>query len=228
MQDDLILTTENLSVGYDEVLISGITLKVLKGEVIAIVGPSGIGKTTLLRTIAKLVKPLSGSIYTEIPKRGGLGYIPQMLGLVRHASVYHNVDLGARAGTRIFTGETSWFARRNDRTLSAIERMGLTEKVNEPVRRLSGGQQRRVATARTLAQKPRLILADEFLSELDEGNISIVLEAVKEYMANNSSAMIIVEHNIKRAAEISDRILQIKDKKLVPASLQDFDLEAEL
>ncbi len=228
MQDDLILTTENLSVGYDEVLISGITLKVLKGEVIAIVGPSGIGKTTLLRTIAKLVKPLSGSIYTEIPKRGGLGYIPQMLGLVRHASVYHNVDLGARAGTRIFTGETSWFARRNDRTLSAIERMGLTEKVNEPVRRLSGGQQRRVATARTLAQKPRLILADEFLSELDEGNISIVLEAVKEYMANNSSAMIIVEHNIKRAAEISDRMLQIKDRKLVPASLQDFDLEAEL
>lgn len=227
MQDDLILTTENLSVGYDEVLISGITLKVLKGEVIAIVGPSGIGKTTLIRTIAKLVKPLSGSIYTEIPKRGGLGYIPQMLGLVRHASVYHNVDLGARAGTRIFTGETSWFARRNDRTLSAIERMGLTEKVNEPVRRLSGGQQRRVATARTLAQKPRLILADEFLSELDEGNISIVLEAVKEYMANNSSAMIIVEHNIKRAAEISDRMLQIKDKKLVPASLQDFDLEAE-
>ena len=227
MQDDLILTTENLSVGYDEVLISGITLKVLKGEVIAIVGPSGIGKTTLIRTIAKLVKPLSGSIYTEIPKRGGLGYIPQMLGLVRHASVYHNVDLGARAGTRIFTGETSWFARRTDRTLSAIERMGLTEKVNEPVRRLSGGQQRRVATARTLAQKPRLILADEFLSELDEGNISIVLEAVKEYMANNSSAMIIVEHNIKRAAEISDRMLQIKDKKLVPASLQDFDLEAE-
>ena len=151
-----------------------------------------------------------------------------MLGLVRHASVYHNVDLGARAGTRIFTGETSWFARRNDRTLSAIERMGLTEKVNEPVRRLSGGQQRRVATARTLAQKPRLILADEFLSELDEGNISIVLEAVKEYMANNSSAMIIVEHNIKRAAEISDRMLQIKDRKLVPASLQDFDLEAEL
>ena len=228
MQDDLILTTENLSVGYDEVLISGITLKVLKGEVIAIVGPSGIGKTTLLRTIAKLVKPLSGSIYTEIPKRGGLGYIPQMLGLVRHASVYHNVDLGARAGTRIFNGETSWFAKRNDRTLSAIERMGLTEKVNEPVRRLSGGQQRRVATARTLAQKPRLILADEFLSELDEGNISIVLEAVKEYMANNSSAMIIVEHNIKRAAEISDRMLQIKDRKLVPASLQDFDLEAEL
>ena len=228
MQDDLILTTQNLSVGYDEVLISGITLKVLKGEVIAIVGPSGIGKTTLLRTIAKLVKPISGSIYSEIPKRGGLGYIPQMLGLVRHASVYHNVDLGARAGTRIFTGETSWFARRNDRTLSAIERMGLAEKVNEPVRRLSGGQQRRVATARTLAQKPKLILADEFLSELDEGNISIVLDAVKEYMANNSSAMIIVEHNIKRAAEISDRMLQIKDGKLVPASLQDFDLEAEL
>ena len=93
--------------------------------------------------------------------------------------------------------------------------MGLLDKLKEPVRRLSGGQQRRVATARTLAQRPKLILADEFLSELDDENISIVLEAVREYMIESKAAMILVEHNIKRAFEMSDRLFQVKDGKLV-------------
>ena len=99
--------------------------------------------------------------------------------------------------------------------------MGLEDKMFEPVRRLSGGQQRRVATARTLAQKPKLILADEFLSELDDENISIVIDAVKEYMDKSKSAMIIVEHNIRRASEISDRLLQIKDGKLEDYNQED-------
>ena len=99
--------------------------------------------------------------------------------------------------------------------------MGLSEKTNEPVRRLSGGQQRRVATARTLAQRPKLILADEFLSELDDDNITVVLDAMKEYMSASESAMIIVEHNIQRAIEISDRLLQVEDGKLVEFKAQE-------
>ena len=67
--------------------------------------------------------------------------------------------------------------------------MGLTEKSREPIRRLSGGQQRRVATARTLAQRPRLILADEFLSELDEETLSSVLEAVTNYVRENNASL---------------------------------------
>ena len=228
MSDDLILITEKLSVGYNEVLISDVNLKVKKGEIISIVGPSGIGKTTLLRTIAKLVKPLKGAIYLDAAKRGGLGYIPQMLGLVRHASVYHNVDLGARAGVKLFSKGNSWFKMRNERVTSAIERMGLSEKSQEPVRRLSGGQQRRVATARTLAQKPKIILADEFLSELDEDNISMVLGAVKEYIAESGAAMLIVEHNIKRASSISDRMFKVKNGKLIPFKLDDSELEVDL
>ena len=102
--------------------------------------------------------------------------------------------------------------------------MGLSEKLKEPVRRLSGGQQRRVATARTLAQRPRLILADEFLSELDDENISIVLDAVREYMSESESAMILVEHNIKRAYEISDRLLKVDDGQLVEYILGDSEI----
>ena len=219
--NELILSVENLSVGYDEVLVSNINLDLKFGEIIAIAGPSGIGKTTILRTVAGLVKPLAGTIDCNASRRGGIGYIPQKLGLIRHTSVYHNVDLGARSGTPFWVEPLTWFKRRDTRVTDAVNRMGLREKIDEPVRRLSGGQQRRVATARTLAQKPKLILADEFLSELDDENISIVLQAVREYMSESESAMILVEHNLKRASEISDRLFQVKDGKLVEYKLDD-------
>ena len=223
----LILSVENLAVGYDVELISKINLEIRAGEIIAIVGPSGIGKTTFLRTVAGLVRPLAGEISCNAPRRGGIGYIPQRLGLVRHTSVYHNVDLGARSGTPFWSEPLTWFNRRHTRVIYAVNRMGLAEKLKEPVRRLSGGQQRRVATARTLAQRPKLILADEFLSELDDDNISIVLDAVKEYMRESESAMFIVEHNIKRATEISDKLLQVSQGKLVEYEVHNMVLQNE-
>tara|TARA_B100000676_G_C18066243_1_gene841138 strand:+ start:386 stop:1099 length:714 start_codon:yes stop_codon:yes gene_type:complete len=216
-----ILFVKDLAVGYDDFLVANINLELKFGEIIAIAGPSGIGKTTILRTIAGLVKPLGGTIDCNAPRRGGIGYIPQKLGLIRHTSVYHNVDLGARSGTPFWDEPLTWFKRRDTRVTDAVNRMGLIEKIDEPVRRLSGGQQRRVATARTLAQKPKLILADEFLSELDDENISIVLQAVREYMSESESAMILVEHNLKRASEISDRLFQVKDGKLLEYEIDD-------
>ena len=100
--------------------------------------------------------------------------------------------------------------------MNAIEAMGLGEKKNEPIKRLSGGQQRRVATARTLAQRPRLILADEFLSELDEETSERVVKSVLDYVRSNKAAMILVEHDVSRAREISDRLLVIDDGRLNP------------
>ena len=215
--DQPILVLKDVVIGYDssDPLVKVPDLQVFPGEIIAIAGPSGIGKSTLLRTIAGLVSPISGTLEVcgktlpESPPRGHLGYVPQKLGLVRHASVRHNVDQGARAGTRLRK-------ERNERSTEAIEQMGLTDKSREPIRRLSGGQQRRVATARTLAQRPRLILADEFLSELDEETLSSVLEAVTNYVRENDASLIVVEHDITRAKMMADKLLVIDDGRVNP------------
>ena len=202
-----VLILKNLSVGYDEPLISNINVEVLPGEVIAILGTSGIGKTTLLRTVSGLVRPLSGSFDLNVNKRGGLGYIPQRLGLVRHATVIHNVSLGARAN--IGFSRNMW-KERSERTMQALEMLGIAEKANEPVRRLSGGQQRRVATARSLAQRPKLLLADEFLGELDSLNVELVFESVGQLVAEGT-ALIMVEHHDDNAVKFASRIWNLKD-----------------
>ncbi|MEC7681572.1 MAG: ABC transporter ATP-binding protein [Candidatus Thermoplasmatota archaeon] len=212
-----IVSLEDVVIGYESEspLVSIPNLEIFPGEIVAIAGPSGIGKSTLLGTIAGLIPPISGSIKVcgakipSKPLRGSLGYIPQKLGLVRHASVSHNVMLGARAGS-------SNRKDRKERVTNAIEKMGLKEKSREPIRRLSGGQQRRVATARTLAQRPKLILADEFLSELDEETLTMVLESVKTYVKESESALIVVEHDISRAKSMANRLLVIDDGRVNP------------
>ncbi len=212
-----LLVLKDVAIGYDSSasLVNIPNLEVFPGEIVAIAGPSGIGKSTLLRTIAGLVSPISGQLEVcgttlpEAPPRGHLGYIPQKLGLVRHSSVRHNVELGARAGVESRK-------ERQQRSTDAIDIMGLSEKSTEPIRRLSGGQQRRVATARTLAQRPKLILADEFLSELDEETLTSVLQAVTNYVRESKAALIVVEHDISRAKMMADKLLVIDDGRINP------------
>ena len=217
-QNEPLLEIKNLSIGFNSALVTDIIARVLPGEIIAVLGPSGIGKTTLIRTIAGLIQPLEGQINLSIPKQGGMGYIPQRLGLVRHASVHHNVNLGARASLPILKGGSQ---EREKRVHEAIKAMGLEEKTNEPVRRLSGGQLRRVATARALAQRPKLLLADEFLSELDHGTVEVVLDAVKNLLDDGTS-IIMVEHHEENVELLATRIWLIENETFSDMTIEEW------
>ena len=215
------LELRNLSVGYDDALISEINVNIVQGETIAILGPSGIGKTTLLRTIAGLIRPLEGEVIHDFPHRSGIGYIPQRLGLIRHSSVRSNVAIGAR------TRKPKWYpasfplgSELNSDVDSALAELSIEEYAKNPVRILSGGQQRRVAIARALVQKPKLILADEFLGELDKENVDSIIQATKKLISETGSTLIMVEHHESRAYKIADRILRIKDGKIVEEVIQ--------
>lgn len=218
VQDRPLLVLENLSIGYNAVLASEISARINSGEVIAVLGPSGVGKTTLVRTIAGLIEPIGGRVDLHVDRRGGLGYIPQKLGLVRHASVYHNVNLGARASLPVLQGDSM---ERKKRVNSALIALGIEEKTAEPVRRLSGGQLRRVATARALAQRPSLLLADEFLSELDHNTVDVVIAAVKE-MLDAGTSMVMVEHHEENVALLATRVWLIEDEKFYDFSIDEW------
>ncbi|RJU89700.1 MAG: ABC transporter ATP-binding protein [Candidatus Poseidoniales archaeon] len=206
----------DVAVGYDQPLIEEVDVEIQAGDVIAVLGPSGIGKTTLLRTIAGLVKPLSGHVELGVAPRGGVGYIPQRLGLVSNLSVRSNVEMGVRVSL------SKWYPPflgvpkdHQGYAQQAMEDLGIAHLADHPVRILSGGQQRRVATAKTVAQRPKLVLADEFLGELDDDNVDVVMRTVRHAIESQNSAMVMVEHHEELATQVANRIWRIKDHRLV-------------
>lgn len=210
------VTLRGLSVGYDKPLVSNINKTIYPGDTIAILGSSGIGKTTLMRTIAGLIRPLTGQISHNYPKRGGIGYIPQRLGLIRHSTVRSNVSLGAR--TRRSRWYPFWFPlnqKLKDDVDNAMRALKILDIADEPVRILSGGQQRRVAIARTLAQRPRIILADEFLGELDKENVNSIISATKKIVDEIGATLVLIEHHEERAIQLADRIWRITEGNLI-------------
>ncbi len=212
------VVARDLRLGYGDGpdVVRDVNLEVRRGETVAILGASGCGKSTLVKAIAGLITPRSGTLevlgkrFPQRPGAGAVGYVPQRLGLVRHTSVLDNVVHGGLHETTFFQSllhrappdivERSWHA---------LEQVGLADKAHDPVHRLSGGQQRRTAVARALVQRPQLLLADEFLGELDPDTAATVMAAVATLPEDHGTTVILVEHHLDQARRLTDRVLRL-------------------
>lgn len=206
---------EHLSKKYhDNIVLEDITLEIKQGDVMGIVGPSGTGKSTLLRCVNHLEIPESGSISLgdkkiDLTKRSGkdLRYLQQHTGMVfqrfnlfEKKTALENVMEGLIVVKKMKKDEARQIA------LAELENVGMAAWANHYPRHLSGGQQQRVALARALAMKPEVLLLDEPTSALDPELVGEVLEVIKK-VAEEGYTMILVSHEMNFMRHVANRVI---------------------
>ena len=200
-------------------VLRGIDTVVNQGEVVCIIGPSGSGKSTLLRCVNRLEEPTSGSILIEGEDitsedadvdglRTRIGMVFQQFNLFPHLTVLRNLTIAQRKVLGRETAEAREIARQ------MLERVGLSDKVDEHPSRLSGGQQQRVAIARALCMNPDMMLFDEPTSALDPELIGEVLDVMRE-LAEAGMTMLVVTHEMGFALQVADRVIFMDDGVIV-------------
>lgn len=227
------LDVRDLWFSYDlrSPVLQGVDLRVEAGQIAMVLGRSGSGKTTLIKIIRGLLRPGRGSVQFCEPENGIssgalIAYIPQTLGLVRNTTALENTLTGALSRTSLarsiiksFTSETVEEAKE---TLSGL---GLGAKMHDRVFDLSGGQRQRVAIARALMQHPRLILADEFVSQLDHVTAEEILDSMHE-IAQTGVGLLVTTHEIDVVMNHADRVLIMQGGRIIhdePPSLLSAD-----
>jgi ABC-type polar amino acid transport system ATPase subunit len=218
--DTPIVKCTNVSKRYGAfVALKNVSLAVFKGEVVCIVGPSGGGKSTFLRTINGLETLDGGSITFDgitIPGparnvrliRREAGMVFQNFNLFPHMTVRKNLILAPVRARGMSYDEA------NERAERLLKRVGIGDQIDKYPDQLSGGQQQRVAIARALAMEPKVMLFDEPTSALDPEMVKEVLEVVRE-LAASGMTMIIATHEIGFAIEISSRVVFMMDGAIV-------------
>jgi polar amino acid transport system ATP-binding protein len=192
-------------------VLKGVSFSVERGQVVAIIGQSGSGKSTALRCIDRLETIDSGTIQccghpVHDPAlnlralRKDVGIVFQSYNLFPHLTVKQNITLAPQSVKKIGASEANAIA------MEVLERVGLAEKADAYPEQLSGGQQQRVAIARSLAMKPQLMLFDEVTSALDPQLTGEVLK-VMEKLASEGMTMILVTHEMAFARGVADKII---------------------
>ena len=201
--------------------VDGVSIAAAKGEFVALLGASGSGKSTLLNLIAGLDRPQSGAIVvdghdlaTMTPlelaqyRRHTVGMVFQSFNLVPNMTLYENVELPMRfAEVRR--------RERKERAREALERVGLSDRMDHRPSEMSGGEQQRAALARALVNRPKLLLADEPTGNLDSKTGSEILDLITELNRSLNMTVLMVTHERTLAERYAHRMLFLGDGKLV-------------
>ncbi|MCG7324206.1 amino acid ABC transporter ATP-binding protein [Achromobacter sp. ACRQX] len=195
----------------DNAVLKGIDLDVSRGELVFMIGPSGSGKSSLLRCCNRLEEPTAGSIHVDGEEitapsaelnriRQNIGMVFQHFNLYRHMSVLSNITLALRKVQKLARAEA------DRRGLEALDRVGLADKARAYPDQLSGGQQQRVGIARSLALRPKVVLFDEPTSALDPELVGSVLNVMRE-LKRDGMTMMVVSHEMGFARAAADRVV---------------------
>ena len=237
MQEQPIIETRGLCKDYydGENVISALkmaNIKVHKGEMVAIMGPSGSGKSTLLYVLGLLQPPTSGEYLFKsenilefdreeqaLFRNRELGFVFQTCDLLPNSTVFENLELP-------LVYAESDFSTRRQKILKALDRVGLSHRVDHWANRLSGGERQRAAIARALVNNPSLILGDEPTGQLDQTNTDAVVEQLREIAAQGFTVVLVThEEEIGLAC---DRIIRIADGKVVSEGYEEARMRGTL
>ena len=209
--------------------VDDVSLSLQRGEFAALVGPSGSGKTTMLAIMAGLLRPTSGSIMIEGQelssmkererarfRRSRIGFTFQANNLVSYLTVLENVELLLRLNHQFTRAD-------RQRARETLILLGLEDKLKVLPRQLSGGQRQRVAIARSLINRPALVLADEPTASLDTERAIQVVETLANLVHEQNTTGIMVTHDL-RMVEYADRVIQMLDGRVERLLSPDDDL----
>lgn len=218
----MLLRLEDVWFGYRNpvTVLRGVNADFRSGEVTMVLGRSGSGKTTLLKVAAGLLRPSRGRVIAlgdsgEPLSKPRIGYIPQGIGVVGNMTVLENVLLGAFDRSPRLGALLGRFPREEvERAEVILEQLGLSGLAHERVKELSGGQRQRVAIARSLMHGAELVLADEFVSQLDPLTTIEVLELVRSLKARGVG-FAITTHDVHLVPRYADRVAVIREGMVV-------------
>jgi putative ABC transport system ATP-binding protein len=219
-----ILRLENLSKRYSPdrpALFESLNLELRQGEYVAVMGESGVGKSTLLNLLAGLDRPDSGRVWLDgielsnldddaatLLRRRAIGFVFQAFHVLPYLSVSENIALPLDL---LAVSEPE----RGRRTRQMLQAVGLEASAARQARELSGGEAQRIAIARALVHRPRLLLADEPTGNLDARNAALTLALLRTQIKENAGAGILITHS-RAAADTADRILVLDPAGLNP------------
>ncbi|MDO5348601.1 MAG: metal ABC transporter ATP-binding protein [Lachnospiraceae bacterium] len=218
-----LITCEHVDFGYENHdAVIDVTMEIVPGDYLCIVGENGSGKSTLMKGILGLLKPTAGKlVVNEELRRTGIGYLPQQTAAQKDfpATVYEVVQSGclSRRGNRPF-----YTRAEKQLTLECMEKLGITQLKSHCYRELSGGQQQRVLIARALCATSKLLILDEPITGLDPSAIQEFYGILRRLNREEKVTILMVSHDIQNVVNQANKILHLQQRVLFYGNVKEY------